>query len=83
LPDTVEKSDPAPDIKPKSAPKEKPAPIVERVSKGFQVEATRAQKWDVLVAQMKNRKGDDKRTGPQLIDEALDHLFMRYLGEKS
>ncbi len=54
---------------------------VKRVNKGFQVEADRVKKWDTLVAQMKNKTGDERRTGPQLIDEALDYLFNRYLNK--
>ena len=50
-----------------------------RVTKGFQVELERAGKWDLLVAQMKNMPGNEKRTGPQLIDEAMDFIFDKYL----
>lgn len=50
-----------------------------RVNKGFQVEASRAEKWDALVAHMKHRPGGEKRTGPQLIDEAIDYLYERYM----
>ena len=49
-----------------------------RITKGFQVEAERAGKWDLLVAQMKNKTGEDKRTSPQLMDEAMDYIFKKY-----
>ena len=49
---------------------------VERVNKGFQVEKGRVRKWDLLVAQLKG--AEEKKTGPELIDEALDYLFEKY-----
>jgi hypothetical protein len=52
-------------------------PKIQRVNKGFQVEKNRAAKWDLLVAQMKG--AEDKKTGPELMDEALDYLFTKYL----
>ncbi len=52
-------------------------PKVQRVNKGFQIEKGRAAKWDLLVAQMKS--AEDKKTGPELMDEALDYLFAKYL----
>lgn len=56
-----------------------PAPAKpKRVQKGFQVEQGRAVKWDMLVAKMKNDPVN-KRSGPQLLDEAMDHLFAKYL----
>ncbi|MEO0569303.1 MAG: hypothetical protein AAF066_16340 [Pseudomonadota bacterium] len=61
--------------KAKTAPKVKP---IKRSTKGFQVDDERAAKWDQLVAQMKNDKAN-KRTGPQLHDEALDYIFEKYL----
>ena len=51
-------------------------PKAQRINKGFQVEKGRAAKWDLLVAQMKS--AENKRTGPELIDEALDYLFDKY-----
>ena len=50
-----------------------------RINKGFQVEIERAKKWDLLVAQMKGESKNKKETGPQLLDEALDYLFNKYL----
>ena len=50
---------------------------VTRVNKGFRIESGRAAKWDLLVATMKG-KGEDKKTGPELSDEALDLLFAKY-----
>lgn len=52
-------------------------PKVMRVNKGFQVEIKRARQWDILVAHMKG--AEEKKTGPELIDEALDYLFEKYL----
>lgn len=49
-------------------------PKVKRINKGFQVEEGRARQWDILVAQQKS-KG---KTGPKLIDEAIDYLFSKY-----
>ena len=49
-------------------------PKVKRINKGFQVEAGRARKWDILVAQQKS----NGKTGPKLIDEAMDYLFSKY-----
>jgi len=49
-----------------------------RINKGFQVEAERAGQWDLLVAQMKNKPGNQKRTGPELVDEAMDYIFKKY-----
>ena len=51
-------------------------PKVERVNKGFQVERERARQWDLFVAKMKG--AEDKKTGPELIDEALDYIFDKY-----
>ena len=59
--------------------KESVKPKVSRVNKGFQVEKERAGKWDLLVAQMKGKGAEDKKTGPELMDEALDYLFDKYL----
>ena len=50
-----------------------------RVNKGFQVEVSRAEKWDALVAHMKHRPGVERRTGPMLLDEAIDYLYERYM----
>lgn len=52
-------------------------PKAQRITKGFQVEVERAQKWDLLVGMMKG--ASNKKTGPELIDEALDYLFDKYL----
>lgn len=52
-------------------------PKIQRINKGFQVEKGRAAKWDLLVAQMKS--DENKKTGPELMDEALDYLFSKYL----
>ena len=60
--------------KAKNAPKRK----VRRVNKGFQVEEGRAARWDALVAKMKN-DASNKRSGPELVDEAMDFLFNKYL----
>ena len=49
-------------------------PKVKRINKGFQVEVGRARQWDILVAQQKS----DGKTGPKLIDEAMDYLFSKY-----
>lgn len=68
------------EVRPVLNPKlDKPAskPKVQRITKGFQVEVERAQKWDLLVGMMKG--ASDKKTGPELIDEALDYLFDKYL----
>lgn len=51
-------------------------PKIKRITKGFQVEASRASKWDVLVAQMKS--AEERKNGPELIDEALDYIFEKY-----
>lgn len=56
--------------KPKTAP-------VKRVTKGFQVEQSRVRKWDQLVAALKHSQAN-KKTGPELIDEAIDHLCKKY-----
>ena len=50
---------------------------VQRVTKGFQVEVSRVRKWDQLVAALKNSP-TNKRTGPELIDEAIDYLCKKY-----
>ena len=52
------------------------APVT-RVTKGFQVEESRVRKWDQLVAALKNSQAN-KKTGPELIDEAIDHLCKKY-----
>ena len=52
---------------------------VSRVSKGVYMEETRAKKFDLLVAIMKNE--DEKKKGPELLDEALDLLFEKYSGK--
>lgn len=51
---------------------------IKRINKGFQIEEKRAHKWDLLVAHMKGA-GDKKKTGPELMDEALDYLFKKYM----
>ena len=54
-----------------------PKPKSTRKTKAFQVDQERSAKWDRLVATMKNDPAN-KKTGPDLIDEALDHLFKKY-----
>lgn len=49
-------------------------PKVKRINKGFQIEVGRARQWDILVAQQKS----NGKTGPKLIDEAMDYLFSKY-----
>lgn len=56
------------------------SPKVKRINKGFQVEVERGKKWDMLVAKMKAESENKKATGPELLDEALDYLFDKYLG---
>lgn len=51
-----------------------PSPVVRRVNKAFQVEEGRAAKWHLLVAKQK-AAGRGHKSGPELIDEALDLLF--------
>jgi len=51
-------------------------PKINRITKGFQVEIGRASKWDILVAQMKS--AEEKKTAPELLDEALDFIFEKY-----
>lgn len=67
----------SPDVAEKKISKPSSKPKVQRINKGFQVEKGRAAKWDLLVAQMKSAA--DKKNGPELIDEALDYLFEKYL----
>lgn len=50
---------------------------VARINKGLQIEEGRAAMWDLLVARLKSA-GANKKTGPQLADEAMDLLFERY-----
>ncbi len=77
---TTEKQTATPILDPnKKAPANDRKKAVKRVNKGFQVEEGRAVKWDTLVAQMKHKSGDERKTGPELIDEAMDYLFHRYL----
>ncbi len=56
-----------------------PKPKVSRISKGVYMEESRARKFDLLVAIMKNE--DEKKKGPDLLDEALDLLFEKYKGK--
>ena len=65
--------------KPVSTSKPKIGPV-QRGLKGFYPETSRARKWDKLVAAMKNSV-INKKTGPELIDEALDDLFKKYVKE--
>lgn len=58
-------------------PIKSPTLKIQRINKGFQIEKNRAAKWDLLVAKMKS--AEDKKTGPVLMDEALDYLFDKYL----
>ena len=53
-------------------PKEK----IKRVSKGVYMEESRAKKFDLLIAIMKNE--NERKKGPELLDEALDLLFEKY-----
>jgi hypothetical protein len=57
--------------------KEKQKPKIKRVNKGFQVEEGRARAWDILVAKLKSDPAN-KKTGPELIDEAIDYLLDKY-----
>jgi hypothetical protein len=52
-------------------------PKIKRVNKGFQVEEGRARAWDILVAKLKSDP-TNKKTGPELIDEAIDYLIDKY-----
>ena len=63
-----------PILDPKTA--KPPKPKINRVSKGVYMEESRARKFDLLIAIMKNE--DDKKKGPELLDEALDLLFQKY-----
>ncbi len=74
--DTNNNESPVLDLKNTPAYRKPSKPKVIRLTKGFQVEKSRAHKWDLLVAQMKG--AEDKKTGPELIDEALDYLFDKY-----
>jgi len=56
------------------------AATVKRINKGFQVEESRVRNWDRLVATLKHSP-TNKRTAPQLIDEAIDHLCKKYSKE--
>ncbi|MEM9369022.1 MAG: hypothetical protein AAGD07_23795 [Planctomycetota bacterium] len=47
---------------------------VKRINKAFQVEESRVAKWHLLVARQKTA-GRGHKSGPELIDEALDLLF--------
>jgi len=49
---------------------------VERVYKNMRIDKERVKKFDMLVAKMKN--DTNKKTAPDLIEEALDHLFEKY-----
>jgi hypothetical protein len=51
-----------------------PTITVRRINKAFQVEEGRAAKWHLLVAKQK-AAGRGNKSGPELIDEALDLLF--------
>jgi len=53
-----------------------PKQKINRVSKGVYMEESRARKFDLLVAIMKNEY--DRKKGPELLDEALDLLFEKY-----
>ena len=67
----------SPQVRKKAEPPKKEVKQVQRVNKGFQVEMGRAQKWDRLVASMKSSL-TNKKTGPELIDEAIDYLCSKY-----
>lgn len=63
-----------PILNPKSI--KQPMPKIQRTSKSVFIEESRAKKLDLLIAIMKN--DEDKKKGPELIDEALDLLFEKY-----
>lgn len=52
-------------------------PTIKRINKAFQVEEGRAAKWHLLVAKQK-AAGRGHKSGPELIDEALDMLFEKH-----
>ncbi|WP_430451094.1 hypothetical protein [Rhodopirellula europaea] len=54
-----------------------PVKLLKRINKAFQVEEGRVAKWHLLVA-MEKGKGRGHKSGPELIDEALDLLFEQY-----
>lgn len=54
-----------------------PQPKTRRINKAFQVEEGRSAKWHLLVAKQKGA-GRGHRSGPELIDEALDLLFEKH-----
>ena len=54
-----------------------PEKPVRRINKAFQVEEHRAAKWHLLVAKQKGA-GRGHKSGPELIDEALDLLFDKH-----
>jgi len=60
-------------------PKAKTAPkvVIKRKTKGFQVDDARARAWDELVARMKHHP-TEKRSGSDLIAEAIDHILEKY-----
>lgn len=53
-----------------------------RINKGFQIDAERGRKWDILVAQMKASSPNKKNTGPDLMAEAMDYVFDKYLNNQ-
>lgn len=73
LPTTATPTEPA-KAQPKPRKKVESKPKVNRINKGFQVEEGRARQWDILVAQLKS----EGKTGPLLIDEAMDYIFKKY-----
>jgi len=54
-----------------------PPPKIRRLNKAFQLEEGRAAKWHLLVAKQK-AAGRGHKSGPELIDEALDLLFEKH-----
>ncbi|WP_153558139.1 hypothetical protein [Roseimaritima sediminicola] len=54
-----------------------PKAVIKRINKAFQVEEGRAAKWHLLVAKQK-AAGRGHKSGPELIDEALDMLFEKH-----
>jgi hypothetical protein len=51
----------------------------ERIKKTFYIEKTRAARWDLLVAHMKN--APNKKSSTELLDEAFDGIFEKYSGQ--
>lgn len=56
-----------------------PARDIERVQMGIRIRTTNLAKWHRLVGAMKANA--NKRSGPDLMDEALEMLFEKYAEE--